>query len=192
VTGDAGGELAVSTGDARQLIKIDFPGPCFPPNPGDGIFFEDQLACCSYPPGQFQWGMVEYEKVYSRGSKISKAFGARPPKCAAMSMSEAGRCCPDARLPCIRELRSGSYFPDWLLERRCRAEAALTSIVATCYLLGVSTRRMKKLVESLGSPGYPGRRSASWPGIWMSRWRRSGPGRWTPALIPSWRRTCWC
>src|SRR3954452_2922575 len=50
----------------------------------------------------------------------------------------------------IPKLRSGSYFPDWLLERRKRAEAALTSVVATCYLLGVSTRRMEKLVESLG------------------------------------------
>ncbi|MGW5375713.1 IS256 family transposase [Nocardia sp. NPDC003999] len=50
----------------------------------------------------------------------------------------------------IPELRSGSYFPDWLLERRKRAERALTSVVATCDLLGVSTRRMEKLVESLG------------------------------------------
>ena len=50
----------------------------------------------------------------------------------------------------IPKLRSGTYFPDWLLERRKRAEAALTSVVATCYLLGVSTRRMDKLVESLG------------------------------------------
>jgi putative transposase len=50
----------------------------------------------------------------------------------------------------ILKLRSGSYFPDWLLERRRRAEAALTSVVATCYLLGVSTRRMEKLVEPLG------------------------------------------
>ena len=50
----------------------------------------------------------------------------------------------------IPRLRSGSYSPDWLLERRRRAEAALTSVVATCYLLGVSTRRMEKLVESLG------------------------------------------
>jgi transposase-like protein len=50
----------------------------------------------------------------------------------------------------IPKLRSGSYFPDWLLERRRRAEAALTSVVATCYLLGVSTRRMEKLVGSLG------------------------------------------
>jgi putative transposase len=50
----------------------------------------------------------------------------------------------------IPKLRAGSYFPDWLLERRKRAEAALVSVVATCYLLGVSTRRMDKLVQSLG------------------------------------------
>ncbi len=50
----------------------------------------------------------------------------------------------------IPKLRHGSCFPDWLLERRKRAERALTSVVATCCLLGVSTRRMEKLVESLG------------------------------------------
>jgi transposase-like protein len=50
----------------------------------------------------------------------------------------------------IPKLREGSYFPGWLLERRKRAEAALISVVATCYLLGVSTRRMDKLVQTLG------------------------------------------
>jgi putative transposase len=50
----------------------------------------------------------------------------------------------------IPKLREGSYYPDWLLERRRRAERALTTVVATCYLLGVSTRRMEKLVEALG------------------------------------------
>jgi len=50
----------------------------------------------------------------------------------------------------IPKLRQGSYFPEWLLERRKRAEQALTSVVATCYLLGVSTRRMDRLVQSLG------------------------------------------
>ncbi len=53
----------------------------------------------------------------------------------------------------VPKLRSGSYFPDWLLEPRKRAEKALTSVVATCYLLGVSTRRMDKLVQSLGISG---------------------------------------
>jgi putative transposase len=40
----------------------------------------------------------------------------------------------------IPKLRASSYFPDWLLERRKRAEAAMVTVVATCYLLGVSTR----------------------------------------------------
>ena len=53
----------------------------------------------------------------------------------------------------IPKLRAGSYFPDWLLERRRRAEAALTTVVATCYLLGVSTRRMNALVQTLGITG---------------------------------------
>lgn len=50
----------------------------------------------------------------------------------------------------IPKLRSGSYFPDWLLTPRRRAEKALVSVVATSYLLGVSTRRVEKLVETLG------------------------------------------
>ena len=50
----------------------------------------------------------------------------------------------------LPKLRSGSYFPEWLLERRKRAEKALVTVVATSYLLGVSTRRMEKLVEQLG------------------------------------------
>jgi transposase-like protein len=50
----------------------------------------------------------------------------------------------------IPKLRTGSYFPEWLLERRRRAEQALVSVVATSYLLGVSTRRVEKLVAQLG------------------------------------------
>lgn len=53
----------------------------------------------------------------------------------------------------VPKLRTGTYFPEWLLERRKRAERALTSVIATCYLLGVSTRRMDKLVQSLGITG---------------------------------------
>jgi transposase-like protein len=37
-----------------------------------------------------------------------------------------------------------------LLERRKRAESALITVVADCYLAGVSTRRMDKLVKTLG------------------------------------------
>ena len=50
----------------------------------------------------------------------------------------------------IPKLRKGSYFPEWLLERRKRSEAALITVVADCYLAGVSTRRMDKLVKTLG------------------------------------------
>ncbi len=50
----------------------------------------------------------------------------------------------------IPKLRTGSYFPEWLLQRRKRAEAALITVVADCYLAGVSTRRMDKLVKTLG------------------------------------------
>jgi putative transposase len=52
----------------------------------------------------------------------------------------------------IPKLRQGSYFPTFLEHRR-RAEAALASVVATSYLLGVSTRRVEKLTASLGVTG---------------------------------------
>ena len=51
----------------------------------------------------------------------------------------------------IPKLRAGTYFPDWLLERRKRAESALITAVAGCYLAGVSTRRIDKLVNQLGN-----------------------------------------
>ncbi|MFC4016323.1 IS256 family transposase, partial [Nonomuraea purpurea] len=50
----------------------------------------------------------------------------------------------------VPRLRTGSYFPDFLLDKRRRAERALTSVVATSYLLGVSTRRVEKLAEAMG------------------------------------------
>ncbi len=49
----------------------------------------------------------------------------------------------------IPKLRQGSYYPGFLEHRR-RAERALASVVATSYLLGVSTRRVEKLAASLG------------------------------------------
>jgi transposase-like protein len=50
----------------------------------------------------------------------------------------------------VPKLRQGSYFPEWLLERRRRSEQALISVVAASYLLGVSTRRVEKLAGTLG------------------------------------------
>jgi transposase-like protein len=50
----------------------------------------------------------------------------------------------------IPKLRSSSYFPDWLLQPRRRAEQAFVSVIADAYLAGVSTRRVEKLVRQLG------------------------------------------
>src|ERR671929_1155318 len=47
----------------------------------------------------------------------------------------------------IPKLRQGSFFPDWLLTHRRHAEQALVTVVATAYLLGVSTRRVERLAE---------------------------------------------
>ena len=49
----------------------------------------------------------------------------------------------------VPKLRA-SYFPDWLLQPRRRAEQAFVSVIADAYLAGVSTRRVEKLVQQLG------------------------------------------
>ena len=53
----------------------------------------------------------------------------------------------------IPKLRTGSYFPDWLIEPRRRAERALVAVVAQCYVEGVSTRRVDDVVRSMGIDG---------------------------------------
>ncbi|MHB1135940.1 MAG: IS256 family transposase [Coriobacteriia bacterium] len=50
----------------------------------------------------------------------------------------------------VPKLREGSYYPDWLLENRRRAERALVAVIAECYVRGVSTRRVDGLVKTLG------------------------------------------
>ena len=52
----------------------------------------------------------------------------------------------------IPKLRTGSYFPGWLEPRR-RSEQALVTVVAEAYLLGVSTRKVEALVQTLGISG---------------------------------------
>ncbi len=53
----------------------------------------------------------------------------------------------------IPKLREGSYFPDWLLEPRRRAERAFVQVVCESYFRGVSTRRVEGLVRQLGIEG---------------------------------------
>ena len=86
----------------------------------------------------------------------------------------------------IPKLRQGSYFPDWLLERRRRVEAALTTVVANCCLLGVSTRRMNALVHTLGITGLSKSQVCpSWPKSSTNTWPTSAPAYWIPAPTPS-------
>jgi len=53
----------------------------------------------------------------------------------------------------IPKLRQGSYFPNWLLEPRRRAERALVNVIAQAYVAGVSTRRVEGLIQTLGMAG---------------------------------------
>src|SRR3954449_3781872 len=112
--------LATATPDLLRSLLTTFV---------DALMSAEADALCGA-----QYGTISPERVNTRNGYRHRDFDTR-----------AGTL--DVAIP---KLRQGSYFPDWLLERRKRAEAALTSVVATCYLLGVSTRRMDKLVESLG------------------------------------------
>ena len=53
----------------------------------------------------------------------------------------------------IPRLRSGSYFPGWLLEPRRRAERALVAVIQEAYVKGVSTRKVDDLVRAMGASG---------------------------------------
>ena len=52
----------------------------------------------------------------------------------------------------IPKLRSGSYFPSFLNPRR-RWEKAFVNVISEGYLLGVSTRKVENLMESMGATG---------------------------------------
>jgi transposase-like protein len=52
-----------------------------------------------------------------------------------------------------------------------RAERALTSVIATCYLLGVSTRRKDKLVQSLGITSLSKSQMAKDSGVHVEQFR---------------------
>src|SRR5690625_3399386 len=64
----------------------------------------------------------------------------------------------------VPKLRTGTYFPEWLLERRKRAESALITVVADCYLAGVSTvpRQVVGRISGSGKLGTVGSASPRW------------------------------
>src|SRR6187431_1324984 len=78
----------------------------------------------------------------------------------------------------IPKLREGSYFPDWLLERRKRAESALISVWSPSPICSVSVPGgWRTWSSSWASPGSASRRCQRWPRISTLRWRRSAAGR---------------
>jgi putative transposase len=80
------------------------------------------------------WGEVSPERVNYRNGYRRRPFDTRVGSI-------------DLAIP---KLRRDSYFPDWLLDPRRRAEKALVAVVAECYVRGVSTRRVDGLVKTLG------------------------------------------
>jgi len=80
------------------------------------------------------WGEVSQERLNQRNGYRQRPFDTRVGSI-------------DLAIP---KLRRGSYFPDWLLDPRRRAEKALVAVVAECYIRGVSTRRVDGLVKTLG------------------------------------------
>ena len=53
----------------------------------------------------------------------------------------------------IPRTRTGSYYPDWLLLPRRRAERALVAVIQEAYVKGVSTRKVDDLVRAMGASG---------------------------------------
>ncbi len=53
----------------------------------------------------------------------------------------------------VPKLREGTYYPDWLLVPRRRAEQALVTVIGQAYVEGVSTRRVDDLVKAMGIDG---------------------------------------
>jgi transposase-like protein len=101
------------------------------------VFAEELMSAEADNACGASWGERSPERVNSRNGYRSRDFDTR-----AGSISLA-----------IPKLRSGSYFPDWLLEPRRRAEKALVAVVAEAYVAGVSTRRVDGLVQSMGIDG---------------------------------------
>lgn len=50
----------------------------------------------------------------------------------------------------IPKLRTGTFFPEDIIERYCRVDSALVATVAEMYVSGVSTRKVEEVAEKLG------------------------------------------
>jgi putative transposase len=69
----------------------------------------------------------------------------------------------------IPKLRQGSYYPEWLLEPRRRAERALVAVVAECYVRGSPPAGWRGWWRPWASRACPSPRSLSSPAAWTRR-----------------------
>jgi transposase-like protein len=93
----------------------------------------------------------------------------------------------------VPKLRAGSYFPKWL-RGAPQARRTGTDLGGGDLLpAGYSTRRMDKLVQSLGITTLSIPRSRRCPRNSTRTWRSSAPDRWSmPARSPSSPPSRWC
>jgi putative transposase len=92
----------------------------------------------------------------------------------------------------IPKLRQGSYFPDWLLEPRRRAERALASVVIQAYVEGISTRRVDDLARAMGVEGISKSQVSRICAALDEVVAQCGPGRLTRARTRCCGSTRWC
>ncbi len=52
----------------------------------------------------------------------------------------------------IPKLRTGSYFPEWLLDARTRSERAFVQVVTETYVQGISTRSFRNDLKRREAP----------------------------------------
>ncbi len=102
-----------------------------------GVFVEQLMAAEASALCNAGYGEVTLERVNSRNGYRTRDFDTR------VGTIELA----------IPKLRTGSYFPDWLVEPRRRAERALVAVIAQCYVEGVSTRRVDDVVKAMGIDG---------------------------------------
>jgi hypothetical protein len=151
-------DLARLAGDNLEHASLDLPRAMVKTFT-EALMGAEADAVCGAPYGQPSEDRVNYRNGYRDRRRDTRAGTI------------------DLAMP---RLRTGSYFPDWLLERRRRSEQALISVVATSYLLGVSTRRVEKLAETSGDQSLSKSQVSELP-IWPARSRRLPPERPVPA-----------
>ena len=85
----------------------------------------------------------------------------------------------------IPKLRQGTYFPDGLVERWSRVDRAVICAVAEMYALGVSTRKVGKVLERMGPTGCPRTPCRASARRSTPRWRSCARASFRPCDSPT-------